>query len=306
MMRTLLLLAVASAPASALLPARTVAEFPVKTWLENLAIGPDGAIYATSYLNGKVHRVSSDGKASEFARVDGTISGIVPDGKGGFVIAGWAGGKQPALFLVGKNGGRAERVLALDQGQFPNGIAHLRGARYLVADSYKGVIWETDLAARTARIWLSDSLLARVDDTSPFPGVNGLKIFEGAVYASNTQRKLVLRIPVDERGLPGKPGVWAKDINLDDFAFDEEGNLYGATHVENGVVRITPSGQITVVADASVGMAGSTAVAFGTGKDALVAFVSTNGGMSKPPEGGPQPARIVRLEVGKKGAPIRF
>jgi sugar lactone lactonase YvrE len=91
-------------------------------------------------------------------------------------------------------------------------------------------------------------------------------------------------------------------INIDDFAVDTEGNLYGATHVYNSVVRITPDRKITVIAGLEEGMAGSTATAFGkssVGRNSL--YVTTNGGMSSPPPGGIQPGRVVRIDVGKPG-----
>ena len=71
-----------------------------------------------------------------------------------------------------------------------------------------------------------------------------------------------------------------------------DGNLYGATHVYNSVVRITPQRVVTVIADVSQGLAGSTAAAFGrNAEDRTVLYVTTNGGMSAPP-----PAECNRVE----------
>jgi len=92
------------------------------------------------------------------------------------------------------------------------------------------------------------------------------------------------------------------NINLDDFAFDEKGNLYGSTHVYNNVVRIDPERRTTIIAGLDQGVAGSTAVAFGrSAHDLHALYVTTNGGMSSPPDGGIQPGRVVRLEVGVSG-----
>jgi len=75
--------------------------------------------------------------------------------------------------------------------------------------------------------------------------------------------------------------------------------------VYNSVVRITPGGKLTVIAEAGQGVAGSTSAAFGPGGRAL--YVTTNGGMFLPPPGGVGPGRVVRLEVGAaaKGAARR-
>ena len=49
-------------------------------------------------------------------------------------------------------------------------------------------------------------------------------------------------------------------------------------------------------------MTGSTALAFGrSATDSTSLYVTTNGGMSLPPDTGVEPGRIVRLDVGAKG-----
>ena len=59
---------------------------------------------------------------------------------------------------------------------------------------------------------------------------------------------------------------------------------------------------MTVIAAESEFVTGDTALAFGRGKDKNAIFVVTNGGMSLPPAGGVQTAKIVRLEVKTNGA----
>jgi hypothetical protein len=78
--------------------------------------------------------------------------------------------------------------------------------------------------------------------------------------------------------------------------------LYGTTHVYNSVVKITPDGQITTIATAEQGVAGSTALAFGrSAGDNTSLYVTTNGGMSLPLPTGLEAAKVVRLEVGVEG-----
>lgn len=84
-----------------------------------------------------------------------------------------------------------------------------------------------------------------------------------------------------------------------------EGNLYGATHVFNSVVKITPDGMITTIAQAEQGVSGSTATAFGcTSFDSEAIYVVTNGGIFLPPPTGIVPAEVVRLEVGQEGLSV--
>jgi sugar lactone lactonase YvrE len=280
--------------------------FPVNTFLESIVATPDGAFLVSSYPDGKVYRIDSRGGSTLFTQIDGTIAGLAFQCPGDLLVNGWAGGKEPAVFKVSK-AGKPELLLKLAGAMFPNGWSHLKGSRFLLADSFKGVIWEVDVAKKTARVWLQHELLARLDDKSQLPGVNGLKIFADTLYASNGQRQLLLRISLTPEGGPKTPEVFVKELFIDDFAFDTQGNLYGATHMHNSVVKVSPKGEITTVAGIDEGLAGSTAVAFGRGHDdGDSIFVTTNGGMSLPPPGGIQPGRVVRLKVGERGAPMCF
>jgi hypothetical protein len=83
--------------------------------------------------------------------------------------------------------GNVEVLTTLPDALFLNGLTPLSDSRYLIADSYQGAIWELDAAQGSVRIWLEHSLLARADPENPTPAVNGLKIFDQALYASNTQ-----------------------------------------------------------------------------------------------------------------------
>jgi putative intracellular protease/amidase len=290
-----------------IVPAQTIAEFPVNTFLENLAIDPNGTIFITSYESGRVYRLSPNGEPIEFARVNGNVAGIAIDRDGNLLVAATID-RTPTMIRI-NSAGRIETLVVLPEAIFLNGMTHLMGdslrdgkaERYLVADSYKGVIWEIDAIAKSARIWLQAPLLSRSDINNPFPAVNGLKIYQNAVFASNTQRQLLIRIPLIDGGAPGEPEVFLSNVNLDDFAFDAEGNLYGTTHVYNSVIRISPAKQITTIATAAQGVAGSTALAFGQSDNRTSIYVTTNGGMSLPLLTGVAPAKVVRLEVGIPG-----
>jgi putative intracellular protease/amidase/sugar lactone lactonase YvrE len=281
-----------------IVPAQTIAEFPVNTFLENLAIDPNDTIFITSYESGKIYRLTPIGEQSEFASVNGNVAGIMIERDGNLLVAATVD-RTPTIIRIDSSGS-IETLVVLPEAIFLNGITHLMGDRYLVADSYKGAIWEIDTIAKSAQIWLQDSLLNRSDVNNPFPAVNGLKIYQNALFASNTQRQLLIRIPLIN-GAPGQPEVFLSNVNLDDFAFDTDGNLYGTTHVYNSVIRISPEKQITTIATAAQGVAGSTALAFGQSGNRTSIYVTTNGGTSLPLPTGVAPAKVVRLEVGIQG-----
>lgn len=281
-----------------LVAAKTIAGFPAKTFLENIAIDKRGNIFVTSLEDGKIYKITPSGQKREFAKIDGKVAGITFDRKEDLLVSGWAGGKTPSLFRISKQGAVGAPT-AIKGAIFLNGITPLKGDKFLIADSYRGAIWEFDAKTKKYGIWLEEAALARSNSKNPFPAVNGLKIFGNTLYATNTERQQILRIPVLLNGRAGKPHVFSERINGDDFAIDSAGNLYVTTHVYNNVVRVSPSGKTTIIAESGAGMTGSTALAFGRGKrDRRAIFVVTNGGMSLPPKGGIQSAKVVRLEVG--------
>jgi sugar lactone lactonase YvrE len=209
-------------------PAHVIAEFAVHTFLENIAVDAQGLLFVTSYEEGKIYQVTPDVEHREFASIDGNVAGIAVDGFGNLLVAGSTKDKIPTIFRIDPTGS-VEPIIALPEAIFLNGMTHLQGDRYLVADSYKGAIWDVDVNAKTARIWIQDNLLTRSDTSNPFPAVNGIKIYQNSLFASNTQRQLLVRIPFTTDSAPGTPEVFLTNVNLDDFAFDARGNLYGTT-----------------------------------------------------------------------------
>jgi sugar lactone lactonase YvrE len=287
-----------------LAPSQLITSFPVNTFLENLAISSDGTIFVTNHEAGQIVRITPDGRQHIHASFEGKVSGIAFTSDGGLVVSGWNAESVSVVVHVALDG-TVETLVTLPEAMFLNGITPLSTNRYLMADSYRGAIWLFDLAQPQASIWLEHPLLARSTPESVIPAVNGLKRFGNVLYVSNTEKMLLLRIPLNTTGEPGNPEIFVEQTNIDDFAFDVEGNLYGATHIYDSVVRITPDGETTTIAQAEQGVTGSTAVAFGQQEsDRTAIYVTTNGGMFLPPPTGVVAANVVRLEVGKAGYPL--
>ncbi|WP_204136900.1 SMP-30/gluconolactonase/LRE family protein [Halomicronema sp. CCY15110] len=280
------------------LPAQSIATFPVNTFLENLAILPSGEIYLTNHEAGAVVQLNPDGNLTTYAQLSGKVSGIAWIEPDQFLINGWNSKGIPFVAVLSE--GEVQFLQTLPEAQFLNGITPLSSRHYLMADSYRGTIWSFDISTQTVELWLEHPLLARSDESSTFPAVNGLKRFGNSLYASNTQRMLLLQIPLDESLKPQEPEIFIEETNIDDFAFDIHGNLYGATHVYNSVIRIDRDRQTTIIAQAEQGVTGCTAVAF----HSTDLYVVNNGGMFLPPPTGIEPAQVVRLAVGINGAPL--
>jgi len=285
----------------ALVPAHTVAEFPINTFLESIVVSDDNTLFITSHYEGKVIRIGADGIPTTHAAIAGKATGLAATPDGSLLLSGWDEHDTCVIWRITSDGA-ASVLVSLPDAIFLNGVTHLTDQLYLIADSYRGAIWELNLAQASVRIWLEHPLLARANPENGTPGVNGLKIFDQVLYASITQNFQIVRIPIQSDYQPGEPEIFVRNANIDDFAFDQVGNLYGTTHVFNSLVRISPDGSITTIAQAEQGMVGNTAAAFGKAAgERTHLYVTTNGGMSFPPPTGVESAKVVRLEVGVEG-----
>lgn len=167
----------------------------------------------------------------------------------------------------------------------------------MVCDAYKGCIWKYNLDANKTEVWSQHLLLARADDSNPMPAANGIKIFKDIVFVSNTAKQLLIKIPFIDN-TAGTPELYMDNLNLDDFAFDSNGNIYATTHIYNSVVKITQEKEVTIIGEAEQGLAGSTAVAFSKSDDDKNSiYVTTNGGMSLPLREGIQEGRVVKIKL---------
>ncbi|NMF59411.1 SMP-30/gluconolactonase/LRE family protein [Pseudanabaena yagii] len=287
-----------------LLPAQAIAEFPVNTFLESIVVDADNTLFITSHYEGKVFRISTDGVVATHATIAGKATGLALTPNGELLLSGWDEKETSVVWLIASDG-TVELLTELPEAIFLNGLTGLDGDNYLIADSYRGAIWQLNVPTKTVSIWLEHADIARTSPEEVFPAVNGLKIYDNFLYASNTQKQQIVKIPILADRLAGEPEIFLSGINIDDFAFDIEGNLYGTTHVFNSVVKIAPDGTVTTIAQLEQGMAGSTALAFGTSEgDRTSIYVTTNGGMSFPPATGVESGKVVRLEVGIAGLPL--
>jgi sugar lactone lactonase YvrE len=280
-------------------PSKIVAEYPIGTFLENLLVEPS-RILATDYVGKQLFAIDlKTGKSAVFATFPGHIGGIVARGNS-YIVTGWTAEGRGVLYAVTQSG-RPEVALMLPEGAFPNGIAKLDANRYLVTDSAQGVVYLADF--RTSKpshmVWLSHPTLTTDTKAKPLiPGANGIHRHGDYVYIAAMHQKTLLRAAVKSGGSAGPVETVAKNVFLDDFAVAGDGTVYGTTHVFDSVLRISPSGAVTVVADRTSGLRGPTAAAFGpaTPKGHAL-YVTNNGQLYIQPPGGPETGRLVRIDL---------
>jgi hypothetical protein len=170
------------------------------------------------------------------------------------------------------------------------------GDRLLLVDSGRSVIVAVDVAAGTADLWLQHPLLTPADAESPLPGINGIDSHAGWVVMSSSDRGLLLRVPAASLHPAADLEVLAERLVGDDFAIAPDGRTFIATHTYHSVLCLYPNGSREDIADHSDGVAGPTAVAIADGA-ALALYVTTTGGLLSPPDGEPEPARLLRIDA---------
>lgn len=285
-------------------PTAIVATWPKGSFVENIAVGPAGGIFVTLHTDRAVVQVDpTTGTVTPFAQFDTPVAGLAFAGDGSLIVSGGTPGQRPGVIWRVTPGGSVSHVADLPEAAFLNGVTPL-GERFLVADSIGGLLYAVDPAVGGATAWLADRRLAPAD-ASGAPGANGVKIFAGHAYISVTGSDSIYRAPLAGE-VAGPLATYAERLRADDFAIDTAGALYIATHPARSLVRLAPDGSRTTLAGAAQGMVGATAVAFGrTSADRHAVYVTTTGGTMTVPADDLEPAKLVRVEVGVPGVPLR-
>jgi hypothetical protein len=316
-------------PAVALTP---VAYFPEKYFLENLAVRADGSVLITAVLQKELWCVSNPELGTEVPPVlvhtfEHPVTGIVEVDPDVFIVSmtegytsheshlaridltDWTPGDPVTLEIIFTFD---DRVRAL------NGSCLLGPGVMLAADCFAGFIWRIDLGpgarSATARIWLAHDTMAYDPDSEvappPQPGVNGVHYGPktGYLYYTSTAQKVFMRVAVDPATLDPAGGaefVAAID-NADDFCIDEAaGFAYVTRHRANTFDRVPlqprHGSEVRHLAgdpynDALVGPS-SAAWGRGPGDHGRLAYLTTDGGTTAPPDGVVRNAALLRVAL---------
>jgi hypothetical protein len=157
-------------------------------------------------------------------------------------------------------GGTPQRIAALPADGLPNGLAlDPRTSTLYVTDSVLGTIWSVPTAGGTPTAWSTAPELA----STGFLGANGLKIHNGAVWASNLDQGTILRIPVLADGRAGTVQTRATGLGgIDDFAFTGHGNqILAALNGPSEVALVQPDGSHSIVLTPADGLQNPTSIA---------------------------------------------
>lgn len=309
-------------------PGGEVVELP-----EGVAVDRTGDVYASlgppfftqgmpgfgSY--GAIVRIGPDGSRRTVVEFpDGPApAGVVLDAVGRVYFAvPDPGGPDVGVYRVTR-GGSAERIAGTEQMAVPNGLAWDRRGALFVSDSALGQVWRISWGARVglggepAAPWLAHPLLAGCRYGQV--GANGVAFHRGDLYVANSDRGLLLRIPVLRDGSPGAPVILAGDEDcdisdelsgLDGIAINRRGQVYAALVLQHKLVSINPhTGADTVVLDADDGLWNPASAAFGTSRGDRDSLYITNYAALPPvPPANLGPA-VLKLSAGMHGWRLR-
>jgi sugar lactone lactonase YvrE len=274
-----------------------VADFAVGNFLENLVVTASGDVIVTDFVAKTLWRIDPEtGARTAFATFDRNIAGVVAY-RGGYLVTS-PSETGSVVYFVSRAGAVSEFV-ALPAGVYSNGIAAFGGNRFLIADSAGGGVWLLNAGTRETTNWVRDERLTPAGASSPFiPAANGVRRQGGYVYVSSMHRQLLLRSRINRDGSAGPLETIAENVFLDDFAVGSDGVVFATTHVFDSVLRITPDGQVTTVADHSNGLRGPTSISFGPRRGGVQSFyVTNNGQLYIQPATGPETGRLVRIDL---------
>jgi hypothetical protein len=199
-----------------------------------------------------------------------------------------------------------KKAAPLTDAGLPNGFELLskEAGTILIADSEYGFVWKVNV---------NDGNVEKVielEEMKPLPppamqiGINGLSVRDGYLYWSNTVQQLFCRVEINEEGkATGPVEVLERNLLIDDFCFDKDGNAWLAQHAVN-VLGVVKAGGGAVTAAGSIDkltVAGGTACQFGrTPEDADILYFVTTGGMSAPVNGTEvEGGKVVAIDTAK-------
>lgn len=316
----------------------TVYQYPLGTWVENIAVRRNGNLLVTfTSPLASLHEINPSHPPNTTADPAATllhtftnhtsalgISELTPD-----VFAVLADNSVYRVDLSAANGTTITPIATLSNAGLLNGMATLPATTtssspsLLISDSELGLVWHLDPLTGAHAVFLQhNATMSPAPFNGLFLGINGLRYVPpspssyssssdnlGYAYYVNSPRGVFCRVPVDPA--TGKPAgaveVVASGVLTDDFAVRREGEgdeivgyLSGLN--DNVIRRVEESGRVTVVAGGlnSTAVAGATSGAFGRTEGWKDTLFVTTGGASAAPVNGTyvEGGKVVAVRLG--------
>ena len=227
-----------------------------------------GVLYVADWKDGTIYRVDpaapTPAAVGRLPIAPGTwILGLITDAEGNLYVA------VPDSGIVYRvNAGRlgaADFDPAKDATRFAtgakgaNGLAFDRSGHLWVTGGNTANLYHVPPQGGAAVVFASGYSPKSADTTMPVRDitVNGVGVdSKGALYTLNTGTGEVTRLAVGPDYKPGAIATFVKDVRLigaDGLVVDADDNLWIDANIRNSLVRVSPSGEITVIASSTPG-----------------------------------------------------
>jgi sugar lactone lactonase YvrE len=226
-----------------------------------VVVDTKGNVYVNVTVEGRVNlwQFSSDGDLISTTDIcTGDAYGLTMDNKGNIYIA--VTGEDQGVYRVDRRG-NVVLLPGTDQIVAANALTFDQRGNLYVTESLSGApgdygqggIWRIPQRGE-AELVLRDDLLTGTGAVLGFPmGANGIAYYRGNLYVANSDKGLIVKIPIKRNGELGQPGIWkvleaipealpplaAFPIMGDGIKIDEFGNIYIAVVSKCAVIRIT-------------------------------------------------------------------
>ncbi|KAH8592544.1 hypothetical protein B0O99DRAFT_630027 [Bisporella sp. PMI_857] len=271
-----------------------VHQFPIGSWVENVAVRSSGELLLTMLTTPELYSLSPSKPSSPelvhtFADYTGLL-GIAETSPDVFAMVVGNLTSLPYVMDIWKvdfNGAKIEvsKVTTVLKAGLLNGATALPHSEVvLIADSFRGLVWKVNVNTGETSIAIElPEMLAPANSTNP-TAINGLKIHDGYLYWTNYAGLSFYRTQINLNGSLADGAKVEFIANLgaqvDDLAIDKSGTSWVTTHPGNTVVAVGRSGETATVAGSleSLDVAAGTSCAFGrTPHDEHVLYVATAG-----------------------------
>jgi sugar lactone lactonase YvrE len=228
---------------------------------EGVAVDKFGNVFVSvrEGSNGVIVRHSRNGVPERYAEVGPGMIGGLAVAPHGDLYAAVAMGPGRGVYRIPRHTRQPELVAGTDQIVFANALAFDRSGTLYITETFSlpngqygtGGIWRVPRGGEAA-VWLRHELLTGTGTVLGYPvGANGIAFFHGDLYVVNTDKGLIVRVPVRKHGQPGTPEVWAEVEEIegsplagnpkppvgDGLALDVHGNIYVAVVSRGAVIR---------------------------------------------------------------------
>jgi len=280
-------------------------EFP-----EGVALDTAENLYFSVAPLGQVRRINPDGSQSiraafAIAPACTGVLGLTSDAAGNIYAAVFSGLPESNGVWQIQPDKTKERLPGSEHIFFPNAAVFDENDNLYITESTGppigssfelGAVWKFPHDGKLAEPWLRHQYLTGTNSPlvpAPVPvGANGIAYHEHHLFVANTEKKQVLRIPIQEDGTAGDPTIVAKFQGkfdfLDGIACDEAGALYIVFPGRNEVAKIEHENSLTILASAADGIDFPASLAFGREGNLYV----TNFATGPFPGAGPSVIRI--------------